>query len=111
VGKTIENEWIEVNPSRYRRTKQVKINPSKWQVNIENRYEVLDNLLEKAVTIKGVEPRKIRGITKLRSRNLIKRDHKVLLIGEVMLEIVQEKYQTISEILTKLQVMCILAQV
>ena len=40
-----------------------------------------DDLQEKTVIIKGVEPRKIRGITKLRKRNLIKRDHKVLLIG------------------------------
>jgi hypothetical protein len=43
---------------------------------------VLDNLQEKTVTIKGVEPRKIREITKLRRRNLIKRGHKVLLIGD-----------------------------
>ena len=46
AGKTTENEWIEVNPSRYRRTKQVKIYPSKRQLNIENRYEGLDNLQE-----------------------------------------------------------------
>ena len=82
AGKTTENEWIEVNPSQYKRTKQVKIDPSKWQLNIVNRYEVLDNLQEPIGTIKGLNLRKIRGVTKVRKRNLIKRDHKVLLIGD-----------------------------
>jgi len=82
AGKTTENEWIEVNTSRYRRTKQVKIDPGKQQLNIENRYEVLDNLHEPTRTIKGLDLRKIRGVTKVRKRNLIKRDHKVLLIGD-----------------------------
>ena len=53
AGKTTENEWIEVNPSQYRRTKQVKIDLSKRQLNIENQYEVLDNLQEPAGTIRA----------------------------------------------------------
>ena len=65
AGKTTENEWIEVNPSQYRRTKQVKIDLSKRQLNIENQYEVLDNLQEPARTIKGLDLRKIRRVTKV----------------------------------------------
>jgi hypothetical protein len=38
--KIKENKWIEVIPSRNRRTKQVKIDPGKQQVEIENRYKV-----------------------------------------------------------------------
>ena len=82
AGKTTENEWIEVSPSQYRRTKQVNIDLSKCQLNIENQYEVLDNLQEPAGTIKRLDLRKIRGVTKVRKRNLIKGDHKVLLIGD-----------------------------
>ena len=44
AGKTTENEWTEVVPRRYSRTKQVIIDTGKRQVNIENRYEVLENL-------------------------------------------------------------------
>ena len=78
---TTENEWIEVIPSRYRRTKQVKIDTGKRQVNIENRHEVLENLREPIETVNGLDLRKIRGVTNVRRRNLTKKDHKVILIG------------------------------
>jgi hypothetical protein len=38
--KIKENKWIEVIPSRNRRTKQVRVDPGKQQVEIENRYKV-----------------------------------------------------------------------
>jgi len=41
---------------------------------------VLYNLQEPTGIIKGLDLRKILGVTKVRKRNLIKRDHKVLLI-------------------------------
>jgi hypothetical protein len=44
--KTKENKWIEVISSHHRRTKQEKIYPSKRQIEIENRYKVLEHLQE-----------------------------------------------------------------
>ena len=44
--KTKENKWIEVISSHHRRTKQEKIDPGKRQIEIENRYKVLENLQE-----------------------------------------------------------------
>jgi hypothetical protein len=61
--KTKENKWIEVIPSRYRRTKQVKIDPSKRYVEIENRYKVLENLQEPTEIADGLEMGRIRGVT------------------------------------------------
>jgi hypothetical protein len=59
AGKTTENEWIEVIPSRYRRTKQVKIDPGKRQVYIENHYEALENLQDPTEIADGLKLRKI----------------------------------------------------
>ena len=81
AGKTTENEWIEVVPSRYRRTKQVIIDPGKRQVDIENRYKVLENLQKPMETVDGLDLRKIQGVKNVCRRNLTKKDHKVILIG------------------------------
>jgi len=80
--KTTNNEWIEVIPSRTRRMKQVKADTREWKVNSENRYEVLNNLQETTGSIKGPDLKKTRGVTNMSRRNPIKRNHKVLLIGD-----------------------------
>jgi hypothetical protein len=70
--KTKENKWIEVIPSHYRRTKQVKIYPSIRQVEIENHYKVLENLQEPTEIVDGPEFGKLRGVTNVHRRNLKK---------------------------------------
>ena len=71
--KTRENKWIEVIPRHYRQTKQVKIDPSKQQVEIENRYKVLGNLQEPTEMVDGLELGKIRGVTNISRKNLKRR--------------------------------------
>jgi hypothetical protein len=80
--KTKENKLIEVIPSRYRKTKQVKTDPTKRQVEIENRYMVLENLQEPTEIVDALELGKIIGVTNILRRTLKKKDHKVILIGE-----------------------------
>ena len=79
--ETKENKWIEVIPSCYRRTKQVKIDPSKRQVETENRYKVLGNLQELIEIVDGPEFGKISGVTNI-SRTNLKKDRKLILIGD-----------------------------
>jgi hypothetical protein len=80
--KTKENKWNEVIPNRYRKTKQVKADPSKRKVELENRYKVSENLQEPNETVDGLELWKVKGVTNIRKRTLKKKDHKVTLIGD-----------------------------
>jgi hypothetical protein len=57
--KTKENKWIEVIPSRYRRTKQEKIDYGKRQVETANRYKMLENLQEQTKTADGPDMEKM----------------------------------------------------
>jgi PleD family two-component response regulator len=43
---------------------------------------VLENLQEPTKIVDGLELRKIRGVTNIHRRNLTKKDHKVILIGD-----------------------------
>ena len=64
--KIKENKWIEIIPSRNRRTNQVKTDHAKQQLDTENRYKVLENLQEPIEVADGLEPGKIRSITNIR---------------------------------------------
>jgi hypothetical protein len=78
--KTKENKWNEVIP-KYRKTKRVKSDRSKRQVEIENRYNVLENLQEPTEIMDGLELGKVKYVTNI-CRRTLKKDHKVILIGD-----------------------------
>jgi len=80
--KIKENKWIEVIPGHNRRTRQVKIDPAKQQVEIENHYKVLENLQEPTDVADSLELGTTCGMTNIRKRNLKNKVHKVILIGD-----------------------------
>ena len=61
---------------------QVKIGPGKHQVETENHYKVSEKLQEPIEVADGLELGKNRGMTNIRKRNLKKKVHKVILIGD-----------------------------
>ena len=80
--KTKETKWIKIISSRHGRTKQEKIDPCKQQVETGNRYKVLESLQEPMKFVDGLETGKTQGESNISRRNLKKKDHKVILIGD-----------------------------
>jgi hypothetical protein len=77
-----KNEWLEVIPRRQRKTKQEQLYFGKRQIEIENRYKVLESLQDQF----GIEDRhklvNPRSVTNSSKRNLKNKSHKIILIGD-----------------------------
>jgi hypothetical protein len=80
--KTKEDRWIEVIVGRQRRTKQVEIDPGKWQVEVKHHYKLLEDQQESSEVADSLELEKIRGMKNTSRRFLKKKKHKVILIGD-----------------------------
>ena len=84
ANKTKEDKWIEVVSGHRRKTKQIATIKvlDKRQVEMDNRYHVLQNLQEMNGVVGDQKIKKTRGVAKTNARMQNMKKHKAILIGD-----------------------------